>query len=578
MGVMLSSMYRLVQNGNRIVGGLKYNQIAQRVQGWSSKGASVIQFPPSCKTQSGAANNADGYGKYDDYDIGSKNQCYSTPTYFGSSDELRRAVAITHACGRQAYTDIVLHQYDGGNNGTYLYLGADGKTKNGRFPKHPQCWWSGESAGYVPVDPVFDSNGNFPFGNGASYINGIPKDYMASNAILSGDWLLRTTGFDGFRVDDTKGMNAGFIHRFLTTRAMASRFAYGECFVGDPAELNAWVWNSGMNGRSSTLDFTIHWHLQNVCDNNGNASDLLSKNCAYFKVDPFHAITFVDNADTDATDGQQIIANKGLAYWYILTNEGYPQIYYKDYANDPGCYGLGKIIDNLAWIHENLAFGPTINRYGDSRAIVYERPGYPGLLCCGNWDTWNKKTLTVQTNFGPNVRLHDYSGHHADIWTDGQGRATFTIPSNAYSGGISFLCFSRVGYSQSFSLPRHSTTQTFFGAADLDIGQAVAGSTLKVARIWCDSGTSISLNPEEDSDGIAFGILNSDGNQMTISEQLKAEVARRGYYTLTVTGAPSITAKDFTLQATYTATQDLLDSEIADGIHLPLTHEKEYQQ
>lgn len=562
MGVQLAAMYRLIENGNRIVGGLTYNQIAQKVQGLSKDGFSVIQFPPSCKTQSGAANDADGYGKFDDYDIGSKNQFYSIPTFFGSSDELRRAVAITHACGRQAYTDIVLHQYDGGNNGTYEYLGADGKTKNGRFPKTPTCWWSGESADYVPVDPVFDSNGNFPFGNGAAYVNCIPKGYMSSNAILSGDWLLRTTGFDGFRVDDTKGMNVGFIRDYLTTRAMASRFAYGECFVGDPAELNAWVWNSGMNGRASTLDFTIHWHLQTVCDNNGNASDLISGDCAYFKVDPIHSVTFTDNADTDATDGQQIIANKGLAYWFILTSEGYPQVYYKDYSSDPGCYGLSKIINNLVWIHENLAFGTTTPRYGDSRAIVYERTGYPGLLCCGNWDTWNKKPLTVQTNFGPNVQLHDYTGHHPDIWTDSQGRASFTIPSNAYSNGVSFLCFSRVGYAQAFSLPKRSTTQTFFGAVDLDIGQATGSSTLNVARIWCDAGTSITLNPEGDSTGLTLGILNADGNQMTISENLKAEAARRGYYTLTVAADAAIPTKDFTFQATYTATQDLLDSEI----------------
>lgn len=561
MGVILSSMYRLVENGSRIVGGLKYNQIAQKVQGFANDGFSVIQFPPSCKTQSGAANNADGYGKYDDYDIGSKNQCFSKPTYFGSSDELRRAVAITKACGRQAYTDIVLHQYDGGSGGTYTYLGADGKSKIGRFPKHPSCF-AGE--GGRPADPVFDSNGNFGFGDMCDYVNSTPAGYMESNAILSADWLLRTCGFDGFRVDDTKGMNVGFVHRFLTTRAMASRFAYGECFVGQPSELNYWVWNSGMNGRASTLDFPVHWVLQRVCDSGANAYNLLSGGDSgpYFRTDPIHSVSFADNADTDSTDGQQIIANKGLAYWFILTSEGYPQVYYKDWASDPGCYGLSKIINNLVWIHENLAFGGTVNRYSDSKAVVFERTGYPGLLCAGNWDTWNKKNLTVQTNFGPNVKLHDYAGHHPDIWTDGQGRATFTIPSNAYSHGISFLCFSRVGYTQSFSLPRHSTTQTFFGSDDLDIGPATGGSTLKVARIWCDAGTSITLNPEDDSSGLTFGVLNADGNPMTISEQLKAEAARRGYYTLTVACDAATTTKDFTFQATYTATQDLLDSEL----------------
>jgi hypothetical protein len=57
-----------------------------------------------------------------------------------------------HACGLDVYADVVLHQYYGGNNGTYKYLGADGKTQNGRFPKLPPCFVGPPPR--VPVDPV----------------------------------------------------------------------------------------------------------------------------------------------------------------------------------------------------------------------------------------------------------------------------------------------------------------------------------------------------------------------------------------------------------------------------------------
>jgi alpha-amylase len=76
--------------------------------------------------------------------------------------------------------------------------------------------------------------------------------------------------------------------------------------------------------------------------------------------------------------------NKLIAYAVILTIEGYPCVYHKDYSADPGCYGLKPWIDNLIWIHENLAFGTTVTQYVDDNVIVFNRTGYPGLLTAIN--------------------------------------------------------------------------------------------------------------------------------------------------------------------------------------------------
>jgi len=43
------------------------------------------------------------------------------------------------------------------------------------------------------------------------------------------------------------------------------------------------------------------------------------------------------------------------------------------------------------------------------------------------------------------------------------GRATFIIPSNAYSGGQSYLCFSRHGLSAPNPVNPRATRQTIFG-------------------------------------------------------------------------------------------------------------------
>ena len=58
---------------------------------------------------------------------------------------------------------------------------------------------------------------------------------------------------------------------------------------------------------------------------------------------------------------------------------------------------------------------------------------------------------------------------HGDIWTDHNGNATFTIPSNAYSRGESFLCFAPGGVSHAVPIASRTTTHVFFGDPTLDV-------------------------------------------------------------------------------------------------------------
>ena len=53
-------------------------------------------------------------------------------------------------------------------------------------------------------------------------------------------------------------------------------------------------------------------------------------------ISPLNAVTFVENHDTDLQNSQKIVANKLMGYAYILTSEGYPCVFYKDYSTDLG--------------------------------------------------------------------------------------------------------------------------------------------------------------------------------------------------------------------------------------------------
>jgi alpha-amylase len=581
MGVLLHAHYRLMgPGGQKIVMPAPvdketpnapwwWDHVASQAADFRRAGFTAVLLPPMCKTASGAASDADGYGLYDNYDIGSKNQVFNVPTRFGDRERLLRCIAILHACGMDVYADVVMHQYDGGNNGTYKYLAADGKTLNGRFPKHPSCFVGAPPR--VAVDPVANPQGNFGFGDMASYMNSTPKGYMLNGAIEAADWLTRTLDIQGYRIDDTKGMAVQAVRKLLESESMANRFAVGEYFDGNASALHWWVWNSGMGGRCNAFDFTLHWVIQAMCNNNSNWWMGALQGAGYIAVDPANAVTFVDNPDTDLSFGENVIWNKMLGYALILTAEGYPSVYYKDYSTDTGCYGLKPLIDNLIWIHENLAFGTTLTRWGnDQQAYVFERQGYPGLLVALNNDQWNTQQRTVQTSFGPNVQLHEYTGKHSDIWTDGQGRATFTIPRNTH--GQSYLCFSRIGYGQVFEPNPRPTTQTFFGAQDLDIGPVIDGAPAQVGRIWCQQGTLIQLALTTETDGWGTGtavtLEIADGNGKVLATgqhtatsgttRIAAKAPGSGWFALRLGGhgLPK-TGASYALTVTYTGTEEL---------------------
>jgi alpha-amylase len=544
-----------------------YDWIAGNAAALRHAGFTAILYPPVCKTQSGAHNTADGYGVFDQYDIGSKNQMGAVETRFGDRERLQRSIAVAHACGLDVYIDVVLHQLIGGNNGVYRYPGAGGMPQIGRFPKDPGCFRGAPPR--RPEDPVPVPADDFAFGDELVYVNCQPPGYTIRGMIDFGDWLTRSLDCQGFRVDDVKGMATQFVKEWMNAKAMTGKFCVSEYFDGNPQNLFGWR-HGAIAGRSAVFDFATHFALQQMCDNAGFDMRRLD-GIGYTALDPFGSVTFVDNPDTDVSAGEQIISNKLLAYAFILTTEGYPFVYHKDYSTEPGCYGLKSWIDNLVWIHENLAAGSTVTRHADDRIFVHERLGGPGLLTAIGKDPSNRRTITCATDFGAGVELHDYTGRHPDIRTDGAGRATFAVPGNAHGGGQSYLCFSRPGQGAAPALHPRATTQTFFAADDLDIGAAHEGRAT-VGRVWAAEGSpvravfSAERPPLPRQASILVELLDPAATRLASAEvgpngaaELRATAVRAGWHSFAVAARnlPSEGGVPFALTVTYTATQEL---------------------
>jgi alpha-amylase len=330
--------------------------------------------------------------------------------------------------------------------------------------------------------------------------------------------------------------------------------------------LNGWATGAPMAGRSLVEDFTLHWALQSAC-NGANARVLDGAGFTAWR--PDLACTFVDNPDTDTSPGQQVISNKLLAYAFLLSIEGYPFVYAKDYFGGkvwPGAYGLRQWIDNLVWIHEHLANGPTMTRFIDDKVIVLNRTGAPGLLTALNFDSWSARRITCATSFGPNTQLHDYTGRHGDIWTDAEGAATFTVPSNAFSSGQSYLCFSRAGLDAPNRVSPRATTQSIFGAPDLDVMPAV-NTKATAARITAQRGSNLKLTVRPNRTGWQAGtvlqltVIDAHGhaviNLACSGETSTAEgKAGAGEHQITVGGRQlPQRGSSFEIDVTYTAPQ-----------------------
>ena len=183
------------------------------------------------------------------------------------------------------------------------------------------------------------------------------------------------------------------------------------------------------------------------------------------------------------------------------------------------------------------------------------------------------QTITVDTGFGANVKLHDYTGHAGDVQTDGNGQVSITIPKN--TNGLGYVCYSREGIGGPFEVVGHDVTQDYEGAQDLDIKPADNTAFVQVCRVFVAAGlpikgalrfdttkwtnaTTITLELDDPS---GAKLASHDFTQDTPQgESISATAGPTGFYTFRIRSAntPTENAKpSYKLSVTYRAPQVL---------------------
>lgn len=403
-GVMMQAFYWDVP-----AGGTWWNTVNGKLQNWSNAGIDAIWLPPVSKAQNGPFSM--GYDPFDYYDFGEYDQMGSVETRFGSRTELESLISTAHNNGISVIADIVINHNSGGASESNVFTGSDTYTDynpaSGIFYRtqydfHPNDYHNNDSGAF----------GGFPdLCHHKSYV----QDQLWNNPNSVAKYYKNVLGFDGWRFDYVKGFEPWVVNSW--TNAVGG-FSVGEYWDANVNTLEWWVNNSG----SSAFDFACYYRMRDAFQNNdlNNLSgDMLWKRNAN------KAVTFVANHDTD-----EIFNNKLLAYAYILTHEGYPTLFYKDYEE-----WLDKNkLNNLIWIHNNLAGGSTINLYTDVDEYIAKRNGYNnnGLVVYLNIsNNWQERW--VQTNWN-STRIKDYTGNSSwEPVTQADGWVKIQVPPNGYS-------------------------------------------------------------------------------------------------------------------------------------------------
>ncbi len=573
-GVMLQGFYKDVPSpaaGNGSAPWL-WDNLASQANAIRQAGFTAVWIPPVLKGAAGGYSN--GYDPFDDYDMGSKNQQSTYTTRWGTREQLERCCAMLRANGLDILLDIV-DNHRSGDDGyfNFHYVDAYGNANSGRFQKGPGDFHWAFGPNNLPEDPNVPSPGDdqaYQFGRDLAPINGYKgsdgQGYAYTNLMKAGDWMTKALDPQGFRLDDVKGISTDWLNPFLNYGAMANKYAVGEYYDANPNTLNYWMQTS-MNNRVSTFDFSLREQIKAMCNSGGYYDMSQLDHAGLAGINPGGAVTFVENHDTDRSE--PVTQNKALGYALILTSEGYPCVFYKDWSTEPGCYGLKSVINNLVWIHEKLASGATQQRYKSTNVFAYERLGGAHLLVGLNDNGASDQYEWMATSFGPNVHLHDYTGHKPDLYTDNNGWVQLDIPSDNNGGG--YVAYAPLSNNGGFGVSQYATTQEYAGAQDLDIkpadntapvqvcrmwvaaGKAISGSLFWTATSWTSSTNIVLELGDPTLAKIASGTYYAGTAQGTA---IGATAARTGWYTFKIRSynTPAANAKPaYWLRATYTA-------------------------
>ena len=459
--------------------GSLFRDLAAHAPELAGRGITSVWIPPAYKGADGKEDR--GYAVYDLFDLGEFDQKNTRRTRYGTRAELLAAIKAVQAQGIQVYADIVFNQRCGGDELEECVarcVNPDERNQVDETPVQIKAWtrftfpgrgdtysamkW--EKRHFIAVDCNHDApderkiylldgktfsgevsfeQGNFDFLMGCD-IDTYDEQVRAELEAF-GRWFVETTQVDGFRLDALKHIPASFMCDWLARMrahfADRELFAVGEYWSGDLRELSAYA---ELTERSMLLfDVPLHFRMfQASMDGAGFDLQTIFQDTLVAH-DPLHAVTFVDNHDTQPScslESWVLPWFKPLAYALILLRrDGYPCIFHADYLGHRDEHGNlashKMLIDVFLDARQRYGHGDQHDYFDHPSCVAWMRTGdaeHPGAM------------VVVMSNDAPGVKhvetgrpdavFHDATGHiEEDIVTNAQGTASFPCPAGSLS-------------------------------------------------------------------------------------------------------------------------------------------------
>ena len=411
-------------------------------------GIDRIWFPPPQKSNSGRRSM--GYDPYDYYDLGEYSQKGTVPTHFGTQSDLKKTIRAYREEGISCMADIVLNHRLGGASEKNPNLDGARSWTDFSDVASGKCTWRYDQ--FHPSSREKEDPGVFSDFPDVCHVNLDTEGSAGYDLIQWANWLIepRNAGFDGgWRLDYVKGVHPAYIGDFLA----GTGDAYGilECWDG----IHAIETYLAASDHAVAFDFPGFYTMGEVFNHRGDIEQLVDPEKVFAARDPERAVTFVANHDTDKDAHVESVTNNTmLAYAFILTYQGYPCIFWKDYFS----YGLstlgtqpGNGIKPLVWVRGALGGGdPDIELLKtDSRdLLVYGTldgdAAAPGYIVAINNSPKRKRRTTVITHNdylkGKALQCHAWysyvDGHNrqpSPVKCDPSGRMTLIVPPRGYA-------------------------------------------------------------------------------------------------------------------------------------------------
>lgn len=399
-----------------------WNRLKEDASHLQEIGITAIWMPPAFKSIGG--RNDVGYGVYDIYDLGEFDQQGTIATKYGTKDEYLECIQTLQEHHIDVYADIVLNHKMGADG--FEYVKAYEMNPNNKneiissqeciqvptlftFPHRHQkysdfIWdWncfdgidydalSKRHATFLFQDKHWDQNVDHENGN-FDYLMGADIDFSNPKVLKElekwGYWYLDMTHVNGLRLDAVKHIDAYFYRDWVMKMRNYTHqdlFVVGEYWHGDVQRLLYYL--KEVNHEISLFDVPLHYHFYEASHSQGQYDMSKIFENTLVKIAPKNAVTFVDNHDTQPSQGLQSWVEdwfKPLAYALILLREeGYPCVFYGDYYGIQSHINksIQKVIDQLLYIRKHYVFTTQRDYFDDQNIIGWVRTGEKHALAC----------------------------------------------------------------------------------------------------------------------------------------------------------------------------------------------------